>query len=186
MKVLLVCFANTCRSPVAESLLKELLGHDGDIEIHSRGVAGGTGETPAPMALALESAGLQLSGDLGQPLVRAEARDADLLLFMERRLLRDAVVTDPTLWPKSFTLREFARRGIVNPPQRDMESFEQWRTLLHSTRNREELLGTDTLDDVADPGLNGDQEQFAQMITELRVDVAKVAPLLTGWRATSA
>ena len=183
MKVLLVCFANTCRSPVAEALLHDLVRNEADIEVFSRGVAGGTGETPAPMATALEGAGVHLRGELGRPLVRDEARGADLLLFMERRLLRDAVVTDPTLWPRSFTLREFARRGFVNPPQRDMESFEQWRALLHATRNREELLGTDTLDDVGDPGLSGTEEQFAQMIDELRVDVARVAPLLSGWPA---
>ncbi len=158
---------------------------ESDVQILSRGVAGGPGDIPEPMQRALEQAGIELVGERGLPLVREEARSADLLLFMERRLLRDGVVTDPTLWPRSFTLREFARRGLNNPPQREMESFEQWRELLHSTRSRDELLGTDSVDDVADPGLSGTSEQFSEMISSLTQDVAKVAPLISGWNSTS-
>jgi protein-tyrosine phosphatase len=186
MKVLLICFANTCRSPVAEVLLSQMLSAETNFEISSRGMAGGPGDTPESMQRALQTAGLQLLGERGQPLTKQEARGADLLLFMERRLLRDGVVTDPSLWPKSFTLREFARRGLNNPPQLDTESFEQWRALLHSTRSREELLGTDTIDDVEDPGLSGSEEDFNEMIRTLTRDVANVAALLRGWSATSA
>ena len=186
MKVLIVCFANTCRSPVAEALLRESLESESTIEIASRGLAGGTGVTPEAMARALESARVELSAQGGLALERDEARAADLLLFMERRLLRDAVVMDPQLWPRSFTLREFARRGWLNPPEPEIETFEQWRHLLHSTRTREELLGTDVSDDVVDPGLSGDESAFSAMIAELRDDVGRIAPLLTGWRSSAA
>jgi protein-tyrosine phosphatase len=184
VKLLVICFANTCRSPVAEALLRTALKHE-DVQVSSRGLAGGPGDTPALMARALADANIELGSPSGESLTRGDAREADLLLFMERKLLRDAVVTDPILWPKSFTLREFARRALNNPPDKTSESFEQWRALLHSTRSRDELLGTDLVDDVPDPGLNGDEVQFAEMIESLRRDVAKVAPFLSGWPSTS-
>ncbi len=184
MKVLLVCYANTCRSPVAAALLRSSLTHD-DMEILSRGVAGGDGQTPEALTVALERHGVVLSEPTGVLLTREDARSADLLLFLERRLLREAVVTDPSLWPRSFTLREFARRAMINPPEQLNESFDQWRTLLHATRKREDLLGESPQDDVSDPGLMGDDAQFEAMIVTLQNEISRVAPLLSGWPSSA-
>jgi protein-tyrosine phosphatase len=184
MRVLLVCFANTCRSPVAEALLVRALAHE-DVEVASRGLAGGSGATPPALATALAAAGLQLGDDSGTVLERDDARSADLLLFMERRLLRDAVVNDPVLWPRSFTLREFARRALEHPPRPDQGDFTQWLAALHAGRRREDLLGSDGLDDVADPGLGGDEAQFVDMIDQLNDVVGRVAPFLMGWSASA-
>jgi low molecular weight protein-tyrosine phosphatase len=187
VRVIVVCLANTCRSPVAEALLREALHGDTQVEVASRGLFGGAGETPAALSAALEAARVTLAASpSGTALDRDEARSADLLLFMERRLLREAVVADATIWPHSFTLREFARRGWMNPPEREIETFDQWRHVLHSSRHREELLGRDADDDVPDPGLDGDELAYSQMIECLRTDVGRVAPLLTGWRSSAA
>jgi len=78
-------------------------------------------------------------------------------------------------------MREFARRAQLNPPQRDGESFSEWLTVLHGTRRREELLGTNREDDVRDPGLGGDVEAFDAMISDLEILSNKVAGFLTGW-----
>jgi len=78
-------------------------------------------------------------------------------------------------------MREFARRAQLNPPQRDGESFFEWLTVLHGTRRREELLGTNREDDVRDPGLGGDVEAFEAMISDLEILSHKVAGFLTGW-----
>jgi protein-tyrosine phosphatase len=181
-----VCFANTCRSPVAESLLRSALRGDPSVEVASRGLAGGAGDTPANLALALEDAGVTLEADAGLALGRDEARSADLLLFMERRLLREAVVQDPQIWPMSFTLREFSRRAVLNPPERQHETFDQWRHVLHTSRHREELLGNDRSDDIFDPGLDSDQAAYSEMIEALRTEVGRVAPLLIGWHSSAA
>ena len=181
MKIVLVCFANTCRSPVAEAFLVPALQHEPTISVLSRGLAGGNGATPEPMLRALAAKHLELLSESGEVLERDDARSADLLLFMERHLLRDAVVTDPSIWSRSFTLREFARRGFLNPPERAHEDFPSWLGVLHAGRTREEMLGENPADDVTDPGLGGDQAQFESMIDEISTVVTKVVPLLSRW-----
>ncbi len=180
MRVGIICFANTCRSPVAESLLVRLLAGEDGVEVFSRGVAGGPGSTPEPMTKALEQHGLSLVSVSGEQLASNDL-DADLYLFMERAILRDAVVRNPALWPRSFTMREFARRAQLNPPDRDAESFAEWLAVVHGTRRREELLGVDSADDVRDPGLGGDLQAFSDMISELELLSHKVAQFLIGW-----
>lgn len=185
MRVVMVCFANTCRSPVAESLLAATTSSTGDVDVTSRGTEGGPGIVPVPMGEALVEAGVDVVGPLGRVLDRDTARGADLLLFMERALLREAVVRDTSVWPKSFTLREFARRAMIDPPDPQSESFEQWLALLHAKRSRTDLLGADTTDDVPDPGLSGSLDDYREMIADLRRDVGRIAPMLTGWTSTS-
>jgi len=184
MKVVVVCFANTCRSPVAEALLAESVMSDPTVVITSKGLAGGDGSTPPALNDVLSVRGLSLNSPSGERL-GPESDDADLLLFMERSLLREAVVARPTLWPRSFTFREFARRAQLNPPSRETESFSQWIDVLHASRSRDELLGDDPRDDVNDPGLWGDGPAFEAMVDELVVLSSKVAPFLIGW-STSA
>lgn len=185
MKVVVVCFANTCRSPVAEALLAESVVSDTSIYVSSKGLAGGDGSTPVALSDVLRARGVSLLSPSGERLGE-ESLDADLLLFMERSLLREAVVNRPALWPRSFTLREFARRAQLNPPSRETETFSEWIGVLHATRTRDELLGEDPRDDVEDPGLWGDGPAFEAMVDELASLSMKVAPFLIGWsRSTS-
>lgn len=184
MKVVVVCFANTCRSPVAEALLAEAVHSDPTVQVSSKGLAGGDGTTPTALSEVLASRGLVLASASGERFGE-ESHDADLVLFMERALLREAVVSRPALWPRSFTFREFARRAQLNPPSRDAETFGEWVGVLHATRTRHELLGEEPRDDVEDPGLWGDVAAFETMVDELAAVSLKVAPFLIGW-STSA
>jgi len=184
MKVVVVCFANTCRSPVAEALLAESVMSDPTIEVSSKGLAGGDGSTPSALSDVLHARGVSLTSPSGERL-GDESYDADLLLFMERSLLREAVVSHPALWPRSFTLREFARRAQLNPPSRETETFAEWIGVLHATRSRHELLGDDPHDDVDDPGLWGDGPAFEAMVDELASLSTKVAPFLIGWSTST-
>jgi hypothetical protein len=134
------------------------------------------------MVQALAQYGLSLVSVSGEQLVNDDL-NADLYLFMERSILREAVVRNPSMWPKSFTMREFARRAQLNPPERDSETFTEWLAVVHGTRRREELLGIDSEDDVLDPGLGGDLEAFSAMINELELLSHKVAQFLTGWQS---
>lgn len=185
MRVVLVCLANTCRSPVAAALLRTAL-HHGDVEVLARGLAPIDGATPPALVAAAAAHGITVPDEHGVVLVRDEARGSDLLLFMSRSLLREAVVTDPALYPKSFTLREFARRALMDPPTDDDATFAAWLARLHAGRHREELLGENPRDDVSDPGLMADEAAYGRMIDELADAVSRAAPFLLSWGATSA
>ena len=179
-RIAVVCFANTCRSPVAEALLVRYLGPSSGFFVHSKGLAGGPGTTPSAMSEVLAERKVELVSPSGERLADTNWDD-DLYLFMERSLLREAVVTRPALWPRSFTLREFARRAQLNPPQVHSETFDEWLGVLHGTRSREDLLGVRSDDDVLDPGLGGSHEEFQQMVDTLDGITRKVAQILSEW-----
>lgn len=180
MNVVVICFANTCRSPVAEAFLAAATSGDPSVNVSSKGLAGGDGSTPEALVEVLAARGVTLPPTSGERL-GAESENADLLLFMERSLLREAVVARPALWPRSFTMREFARRAQLNPPDPTSESFAQWLAILHATRRRDELLGDDPSDDVHDPGLRGEGHEFEAMVDGLAGLTSRIAPFLIGW-----
>jgi protein-tyrosine-phosphatase len=183
VRVLFVCFANICRSPVAAATLSR--DSRGAVDVVSRGLAGGPDDLPGPLASALESAGLAVSRPVGVALTPADVAAADVCLFMERRLLREVVVAEPTSWPRSFTLREFARRAMDNAPGDDDHVFQSWLRRVHTGRSSADLLGADDRDDVLDPGLTADEAGYAQMIATVSSAVAAVTPFLTSWPSTS-
>jgi protein-tyrosine phosphatase len=184
VNILLVCFANICRSPAAAALFDRESG--GTIDAISRGVAGGPDEMPVALESALATAELTVARPVGVALAPSDVDSADLCLFMGRQLLREVVVADPRCWPRSFTMREFVRRALANPPGASDESFEMWRARLHAGRKSDELLGVDDEDEVRDPGLRADQAAYDDMIASLADMIGTVTPFLTSWTSRSA
>ena len=93
--VLLVCTGNTCRSPMAEALCRQLiaerLGCTADevegrgVIVMSAGVAAMAGGAASPEAVeALQNMGVTLSGHASQPLTDQIVRHSDLILPMTR------------------------------------------------------------------------------------------------------
>jgi len=107
ISVLVVCYGNICRSPMAEALLRAALEEAGEehIAVTSAGVRGLEGQGAAPGALAAAAAhGVSLQDHVARRLTPEMARAADHLIAMDEIveeeiliLTRDGV--DVTLWP---------------------------------------------------------------------------------------
>jgi protein-tyrosine phosphatase len=171
MRVLIVCSANVCRSRLAEAHLVRIL-------------------EPLPVAVAVDSAAVLLDGlsvpeeiseilaRLGQPelaerpgrmVTHEELEDADLIVGMTREHVREAVVRDRSVWPRTFTLKELVNRGSRYRGRLPGESLEVWLERLHLGRETSQLLGESPEDDVADPygGTRAEYEHTAAEIGEL-------------------
>tara|TARA_R110002049_G_scaffold2750_2_gene21794 strand:- start:679632 stop:680771 length:1140 start_codon:yes stop_codon:yes gene_type:complete len=126
--IVLVCTGNTCRSPMAETLLRELLRQKLDCEdavrVLSAGVAAGHGSGAAPQAIeVMGGKGLDLTGHSSRPFDESVVQVADLVLTMTRGH-RDAILAGfPDLHDRVFTLR---RDGgdISDPVGMSVEVYE--------------------------------------------------------------
>ncbi len=150
--VLVVCTANRCRSVMTEALLARSLTAAGVTGwVHSAGTLG-QGEPPSPEAVAaMAGYGLDVTRHRSRLLAAAELRTADLVLAMAREHVRQAVVTEPAAWPRTFTLKELLRRGQQAGPRMPGEPLAGWLARVHAGRDHAALLGDSPDDDVADP-----------------------------------
>jgi protein-tyrosine phosphatase len=172
--LIFVCTANVCRSPVAEQLLRERLvdRRDADGEawaVRSAGLGRFRAEVDAHTRRAVTPLGLDLSDHRPRVLTRAvvNTEGADLVLTMTREQLRAVATLVPDAWPRTFTLKEFARRSsMTGPPQPD-ESVPAWIARLSAGRKAADLVRADPADDIADPyGLA--QRHYDAMVEEVR------------------
>ncbi len=97
---------------------------------------------------------------------------------MARDNLRYAVITEPGVWPRAFTLKELIRRGEQIGPRPPGEPFAEWLSRAHAGRERTSLLGDSAEDDVADPA-GGPRRAYAATASLLDQLVMRLAEL--GW-----
>lgn len=107
-KLIFVCTGNTCRSPMAEGLMKHLMGPDCGWDISSAGVCAANGCPPSRNAVeALRERGVDISAHRSQLLTRQQIDEADLLIAMtqgHRQAILDCV---PQSQGKVFLLKSF-------------------------------------------------------------------------------
>jgi len=107
-KLIFVCTGNTCRSPMAEGLLKHLLRPDCGWDISSAGVCAANGWPPSENAVAaLREKGIDISRQRSKTLTPDLIEAADLLVTMTRGH-RDAILAvSPESAGKVFLLKSF-------------------------------------------------------------------------------
>ncbi|CAM4368402.1 MAG: low molecular weight protein arginine phosphatase [Paenibacillus macerans] len=108
MRILFVCTGNTCRSPMAEGLLRKLARERGlDVEVRSAGVAAIKGASMSMHAEAvLKERGITDAFE-STPLHAELAEWADLILTLTQGHKRQVVYTFPHAADKIYTLKEF-------------------------------------------------------------------------------
>lgn len=106
--LLFICTGNTCRSPLAEGLLRHALGDDSSITVKSAGIAAMDGDTANPETLAvLNDVGVDLSSHRSQMTDRELVSDATWVVAMTRNHLDAVAALFPEADERLFLLSDF-------------------------------------------------------------------------------
>ena len=113
--ILFVCTGNSCRSPMAEGLLKHMLGEsrEDEFNIISAGIAAPVGIKATPKAIeVMRNHDMDISGHRTRKLTNKEIEKADIILVMERSH-KDAIISEvPDAGSKTFLLGGFKSAAI--------------------------------------------------------------------------
>ena len=177
--IMVLCTANVCRSPMAAALLARRLAVLGvTVPVRSAGMIR-CGDPPHPEVVSvMASYGIEISSHSSRVARATDLARASLVLAMARDNLRYAVITEPGVWPRAFTLKELIRRGEQIGPRPPGEPFAEWLSRAHAGRERTSLLGDSAEDDVADPA-GGPRRAYAATASLLDQLVMRLAEL--GW-----
>ncbi|MDA8311240.1 MAG: hypothetical protein M0Z46_11655 [Actinomycetota bacterium] len=180
MRILFVCTGNTCRSRMAEAFMTGQLAARGvSGRVFSRGILPGGRVVPSEVTTSLRRLGEETSS-LSRESLELTAEDleaADVVIGMAREHVRHTVVMSPTSWDRSFTLKELVRRGGQVGPRASSDSPEEWTARVGMGRERSELLGASTSDDVSDP-IGRPLSAYLATANELLGLVSELADLL--------
>jgi protein-tyrosine phosphatase len=178
VRVLVLCTANQCRSPMGEVLLRARLAELGvDAEVASAGRLPGDVPASEGAVLAMAGRGLDLAEHRSRTCTRDDLRGADLVIAMAREHVRDAVLSHPEAFSRIYTLKELARRASAVGPRRSSEDLPEYLARVHAGRTHADLLGASEQDDVADP-MGGSDREYEATATELEGLIGRVVTLL--------
>lgn len=125
VKVLMVCTGNTCRSPMAEGLLKQMCTA---CDVLSAGIHAADGSAPSENAVrVMHKRGIDISGHRAATVTALVMQQADVVLSMTRQQKQVLRLMFPKEAEKIMTLGEFAQidAEIPDPFMADETVYEQ-------------------------------------------------------------
>jgi protein-tyrosine phosphatase len=149
---------------MGEALLADRLAKRGvDAVVSSAGLVL-TGQPASSHALtALSARGIDHSAHRSRIMDAGILESADLVVAMTREHLREAAVTNPARFERTFTLKELVRRAAEAGSRPQGQDLGEWLDKLAAGRDRQNLLGED---DVADP-YGSDRESYERTCREI-------------------
>ncbi len=130
LQIVIICTGNTCRSPMAEVLLRNKIDKNNvaeQIAVASAGIAAwNEGRASKGAQCAMKQRGIDLLSHRSRLLTREDIVRADLLLTMTASHKEAVLSIMPEAWNKVFTLAEFAGEGkdISDPYGGDSAIYE--------------------------------------------------------------
>lgn len=141
MNVLLVCTGNTCRSPMAEGLLKQIAAEAGNRDLHvlSGGLFADSGSAASKNAvLAAAERGVDISAHRSASVNSEVVLQADLILGMTESHKRALIDMFGAPEDKTYTLAEYAgiSGDVADPFGGDLDVYRSCADELYEALKR--------------------------------------------------
>lgn len=180
-RILFVCTANLCRSPMAQAFLRhELKSAEVEVEVLSAGFLTPGQPADKKVVWAMRRLGFDLSGHFSTKASNALDSGPDLVLTMARAHLRTLMKLDPALLSRAFTLKEFVHLAHLEGPRKAGEPLSHYLARLGRSRSVSALTSPGTEMDVPDP-IGGPKRSFLKCASELQGLVRECAVTLYSW-----
>ncbi|WP_117168410.1 low molecular weight protein arginine phosphatase [Paraliobacillus sediminis] len=181
--VLFICTGNTCRSPMAEALLK----HKSNFEVKSAGIFASNGSPASQGTIdALQTANIKVEHQ-SQPVSEQLLDWADLILTMTMQHKQTVTMQYPQVHDKTYTLKEYTlldgqstweqlkkayvrleeKRALVVAEKDQNQSEQQLRAFLREDQDEIDRLEAELPNfDISDP-YGGDAATYQQTLEEM-------------------
>lgn len=125
-KIMFICTGNTCRSAMAEGLLKKMLQDKGitDVEVYSAGLHASTGEYSTDEAIKVmqEQYDVNILNHQSVNVKNTNIKDMDLVLCATHAQLTTLEYMYPEIEHRIFTIKEYA----YGPQVEDKDIDDPW------------------------------------------------------------